>query len=128
MENLITYHYVNFHQSNALEAFAARHLKSLLKRMVKRSGEPKNIDVQFKLDAKAPLGTVKNSEIKIEYHYRGIAKPFIVKKTGSDLRDVLLECIHALESQVRRATEKLEGSKKTLGRSKGTKIRSLKGA
>ena len=110
--------FVNFDRSIALENYTQKHIESLLRRLDRRRGESKSIEVQFKLDAKAPLGSLKNSEVMISYRYPGIQNILHVKKMGIDLRKVLNEAIHAAETLIQRKSEKSEGGRRTLGRSK----------
>lgn len=110
--------FINFDRSEALETFVEKHLGSLLKRYEKQTGGPHKIEVHFKLDAKAPLGKLKNSEVLIAYKYPGTKKSIFVKKQSADLREALLECIHALSTSVQKITEKQESGRRTQGRSK----------
>ncbi len=117
--------FVNFHRSPALEAYTEKHIGSLMRRIDRRPGERKYIEVSFKLDARAPLGSVKNSEVVVEYRYPGIKKNLRVKKNGTDLRRVLIEAIEATEKVIRRESEKSEAGRRTLGHSK-RQVRSLR--
>lgn len=117
--------FVNFDRSLALEDYTEKHIANLVRRLDRRPGETKSIEVQFKLDARAPLGTVKNSEVMISYKYPGVKNILHVKKNGTDLRKVLIEAIHATETVIQRATEKTEGGRRTLGRTKRS-VRRLK--
>ena len=117
--------FVNFDRSVALENYTRKHLNDLLRRLDRRPGGPKSIEVQFKLDAKAPLGSLKNSEVMIRYRYPGVKNTLHVKKTGIDLRKVLVAAIRATETVIQRASEKSEGGRKTIGKSKRF-VRSLK--
>lgn len=110
--------FVNFERSPALETFTEKSIAGILHRLEQRPGNNKSVEIQFRLDAKAPLGSIKNNEVKISYKYPGIKKVFHVKKTGSDLREVLKDAIHATETLIRRATEKSESGRRTLGKSK----------
>lgn len=110
--------FVNFDRSEALETYTRKHIESLMRRLDRRPGETKSIEVQFKLDAKAPLGTLKNSEVMISYRYPGVKKILHVKKTGADLRKVLSEAIHAAETVIQRTSEKSESGRRTMGKSK----------
>lgn len=110
--------FINFDKSPALETYAEKHVESLVRRLDSRPGQSKSIEVHFKLDAKAPYGTVKNNEVMISYKYPGITKIFHVKKKGIDLRVVLMDAIRATETVIRRASEKMEGGRKTLGKTK----------
>lgn len=110
--------FVNFHRSEALEVYTTKHIRNLLLRIDRRPGETKSIEVQFKLDAKAPFGSIKNSEVMISYRYPGIKKILHVKKQGLDLRKVLIEAIKTTETLIQRASEKSEGGRRTLGKSK----------
>lgn len=110
--------FVNFDRSAALETYTRKHIESLMRRLDRRPGETKSIEVQFKLDAKAPLGTLKNSEVMISYRYPGVKNILHVKRQGIDLRRVLMEAIKTTEVLIQRATEKSEGGRRTLGKSK----------
>lgn len=110
--------FINFEKSLALETYTEKHIGSLIRRLDSRPGQNKSIEVHFKLDAKAPYGTVKNNEVMIFYKYPGIANVFHIKKKGNDLRVVLLDAIKATETVIRRASEKMEGGRKTLGKTK----------
>lgn len=110
--------FINFDKSAALETYAEKHVGSLVRRLDKRPGQSKSIEIHFKLDAKAPYGTVKNNEVMISYKYPGIAETFHVKKKGNDLRIVLVDAIKATETVIRRASEKMESGRKTLGKIK----------
>lgn len=110
--------FVNFDRSSALETFTLKALKGLDRRLDRRPGESKSIEVQFKLDARAPLGLIKNSEVMISYRYPGIKKVIQVKRQGVDLRKALHEAVLRIESQVRRLTEKTESSRRTWGKTK----------
>lgn len=110
--------FVNFDRSEALEDYTRKHVESLMRRLDRRPGKTKSIEVQFKLDAKAPLGSLKNSEVMISYRYPGVKKILHVKKTGMDLRIVLNEAIHAAETVIRRTSEKSESGRRTVGKSK----------
>lgn len=110
--------FVNFDRSVALEAYTRKHIESLMRRLDRRPGKTKSIEIQFKLDAKAPLGTIKNSEVMISYRYPGVKKILHVKKMGTDLRKVLNEAIHAAETVIQRTSEKSESGRRTIGKSK----------
>lgn len=117
--------FVNCEKSLALESYTRKHVSGLLRRLDRRHGKSKSLEVQFKLDAKAPLGILKNSEVMISYRYPGIQKILHVKKMGVDLRIVLIEAIHAIQSMIQKESEKSEGGRRTLGKSKKT-VRSMK--
>lgn len=117
--------FVNFHRSEALEVYTTKHIRNLLLRIDRRPGKTKSIEVQFKLDAKAPFGSVKNSEVMISYRYPGIKKILHVKKQGIDLRKVLIEAIKTTEALIQRASEKSESGRRTFGKSK-RKVRDLR--
>jgi hypothetical protein len=119
--------FVNFQKSDALEVYTKKHIENLMRRLDRRPGASKSIEVQFRLDAKAPLGSIKNSEVMISYRYPGIKNIFHIKKNGTDLRKVLVEAILATEKTIRRESEKAEGGRRTLGKSKRT-IRELRRA
>ncbi len=125
--DLITIRFVNFQRSEALEDYTYKHVRSLLRRLQRRPGEAKSIDVQFKLDARAPMGSLKNSEVLVHYRYPGIRKALYIKKNGTDLRSVLLDAIEALEAVVQRSTEKAESGRRNMGKTK-RKVRELKAA
>ena len=110
--------FINFDKSPALETYTAKHIGSLVRRLNARPGQSKSIEIHFKLDAKAPYGTVKNNEVMIAYKYPGIANAFHVKKKGNDLRVVLLDAIKATETVIRRASEKMESGRDKLGKNK----------
>ena len=110
--------FINFDKSEALEVYAHKHIGSLERRLDLRAGQNKSIEIHFKIDAKAPYGTVKNNEVMISYKYPGIAKPFIVKKKGTDLRAVLLDAIKTTETVIQRASEKKESGRNMLGKNK----------
>lgn len=110
--------FINFEKSLALETYTEKHIGSLTRRLNFRPGLNKSIEINFKLDAKAPYGTVKNNEVMISYKYPGIAETFHVKKKGNDLRVVLLDAIKATETVIRRASEKMESGRRTLGKTK----------
>jgi ribosome-associated translation inhibitor RaiA len=110
--------FINFDRSEALEVFVEKHLGSLLRRYEKRAKGPHKLQVHFKLDAKAPMGKLKNSEVFIAYKYPGTSKEVIVKKQGSDLRQVLQEASHSLNSAVQKLTEKNESGRRTQGKTK----------
>lgn len=110
--------FVNFDRSEALEAFVTKHLGALIRRYEKRASGPHKLEVHFKLDAKAALGKIKNSEVIISYKYPGTAKELVVKKQGADLRKVLQEASKSLNTAVQKLTEKNEGGRRTLGKSK----------
>lgn len=110
--------FVNFDRSLALEDYTEKHIANLVRRLDRRPGETKSIEVQFKLDARAPLGTIKNSEVMISYRYPGVKNILHIKKNGTDLRKVLIEAIHATETVIQRASEKSEGGRRTLGKTK----------
>lgn len=116
--------FVNFDRSEALEFYTEEHMKGLLKRIERRPGESKSVEVQFKQEAKAPLGSLKDCEVMISYRYPGIKKILHIKKHGADIKKVLIEAIRATESAIRRSTEKSESGRKTLGKSK-LKVREL---
>jgi hypothetical protein len=118
MSSKLNIRFVIFHRSEALEVYTTKHIRNLLLRIDRRSGETKSIEVQFKLDAKAPLGTLKNSEVMISYRYPGVKKILHVKRQGIDLRRVIMEAIKTTEVLIQRATEKSEGGRRTLGKSK----------
>ncbi len=117
--------FVNFDRSEALEEYTQKHMEGLSRRLDRRPGKTKSIEVQFKLDAKAPLGSLKNSEVMISYRYPGVKQILHVKKTGTDLRKVLIEAIKATETVIRRTSEKSETGRRTLGHSKRN-VRNLK--
>lgn len=117
--------FVNFDRSPALETYTQKQVENLMRRLDRRVGQTKSIEVQFKLDAKAPLGTLKNSEVMISYRYPGMKKILHLKKTGVDLRKVLNEAISATENVIQRATEKSESGRRTLGKTKRL-VRDLK--
>ncbi len=121
----LTIRFVNFERSTALETYTRKHIEGLMRRLDRRNGQAKSIDVQFKLDAKAPLGSLKNSEVMVSYKYPGLKKVIHVKKNGIDLRAVLLDAIDATEKVIRRDTEKVESGRRTLGKSKRT-VRDMK--
>lgn len=110
--------FVNFERSEALETYTQKHVGNLMRRLDRRPGKTKSIEVQFRLDARAPLGRLKNSEVMISYRYPGVNKILHVKKTGTDLRKVLNEAIHAAETLIQRISEKSEGGRRTMGKSK----------
>ncbi|OFZ31392.1 MAG: hypothetical protein A2622_02060 [Bdellovibrionales bacterium RIFCSPHIGHO2_01_FULL_40_29] len=110
--------FVNFDRSTALETYTEKHVENLLRRIETRHGDSKSIEVQFRLDNRASLGTIKNSEVMISYRYPGIKKILHIKKQGSDLRKVLVEAIRATEGMIQRASEKSEGGRRKLGKSK----------
>ena len=109
--------FVNFDRSPALETYTQKHIASLVRRIDRRPGESKSIEVQFKLDARAPLGTIKNSEVMISYKYPDLKKVLHVKRTGTDLRQVLVEAIRATETAIQKASEKMEHGRRKVGRS-----------
>ncbi|MCS6838297.1 MAG: HPF/RaiA family ribosome-associated protein [Bdellovibrionaceae bacterium] len=115
---MVEIRFVNFERNQALEVFTQKHLGALLRRFQKREGGPHRFEVHFKLDAKAPLGKLKNSEVIIMYRYPGLEKDVVVKKQGADLRQVLQKAAHALKDTVQKMTEKKEGGRKTQGRTK----------
>jgi len=110
--------FINFDRSEALETFVTKHIGALVRRYEKRASGPHKLQVHFKLDARAPLGNLKNSEVMIVYKYPGTAKELIVKKQGADLRKALQEAVHALNSAVQKLTEKNEAGRRTIGKTK----------
>ena len=117
--------YVNFERSTALEEYTDKHITGLMRRLDRRGGKSKSIEVQFRLDAKAPFGSLKNSEVMISYKYPGAKKIIHVKKMGIDLRKVLIEAIEATEKVIRRISEKNETGRRTIGKTKRS-VRALK--
>lgn len=105
--------FVNFDRSEALEEYTTKHIRNLVRRIDRRPGETKSIEIQFKLDARAPLGSVKNSEVMISYRYPGVKKILHTKKQGSDLRKVLIEAIKTTEVMIQRAAGKSEEGRRT---------------
>jgi len=110
--------FINFDRSEALETFVSKHIGSLVRRYQKRADGPHRLEVHFKLDAKAALGNLKNSEVLILYKYPGTAKELVVKKQGKDLRKALQEAVKALNTAVQKLTEKNEAGRRTIGKTK----------
>jgi ribosome-associated translation inhibitor RaiA len=110
--------FVNFDRSEALETFVEKHVGALLRRYQKQVNGPHKLEVHFKLDAKAALGKLKNSEVLILYKYPGTAKEVVVKKQGADLRKALQEAVKALNTAVQKLTEKNESGRRTMGKTK----------
>lgn len=104
--------FINFARSEALEEYTEKHIHSLLNRLERREGTMKSIEVQFKMDARAPFGQVKNSEVMIAYRYPGIKEILHIKKQGADLRKVLVEAIHAAETLIQKKTERRESNRR----------------
>ena len=104
--------FVNFAHSDALAEYAKKHIESLSRRLERRLAKDPAIEVQFRLDARAPMGTVKNSEVMIHYRYPGLKKEIYVKKYNKDLRRALIEAIHAAETIIQKATEKYESGRR----------------
>ncbi|GEM_PF-2842157 len=117
MENMII-RFVNFDRSESLEVFTEKHLGGLLRRYEKQDSGPHHIEVHFKLDAKAALGKIKNSEVILMYRYPGVRKEVVVKKQGVDLREVLQEAIESLNNLVQKMTEKTESGRRKQGKNK----------
>lgn len=110
--------FVNFDRSQALETFVEKHVGALLRRYQKQVNGPHKLQVYFKLDAKAALGNLKNSEVLILYKYPGTSKEVVVKKQGADLRKALQDAVKALNSAVQKLTEKKESGRRTIGKTK----------
>lgn len=111
-EHMIDVKFVNFQRSEALEEYVQKHIHPLIRRLQKKSVGPHHFEVNFKLDARAPFGQVKSSEVVLIYRYPGLTKDFVVKKKGADLRKVLMQAIHSLKDAVQKATEKREGGRR----------------
>ena len=103
---MIDIRFVNFDRSEALETYVRKHLGSLLKRFEKSDSGPHTFEVHFKLDAKAPLGQIKNSEVMLSYRYPGLSKPMHIHKKGADLRKAFMQAVHALKDAVQKNTVK----------------------
>jgi ribosome-associated translation inhibitor RaiA len=111
---MVEIRFVNFDRSEALETYVHKHLGSLLKRFEKREAGPHTFEVHFKLDAKAPLGQIKNNEVILIYRYPGLSKPVHIHKKGADLRKVFMQAVHTLKDSVQKSTEKKEGARRKL--------------
>lgn len=114
----INFRYVNLDRSEALEQYTYEHMQNLLRRLDGRHGGAKDIEVRFSLENRGTQGQIKDCEVMISYRYPGLSEAIHVKKHGTDIKLVLIEAIHATEVVIHKATEKFEGGRHHIGKSK----------
>lgn len=109
--------------SQSLDAFIQKKCTSLSKRL-KAHPNKYRISVLVEGESKKPSGLVNSFKVTglIKIARQGDLR---VRKTGSDVKKTVAAVIEALETQIRRTTEKKERSRKTLGHSLKP-VRSLK--
>lgn len=108
--------FINFDKSPALETFVKSHLGALKRRLKTKKVDLAKIKVSLRLDAKAPMGQLKNSQATIQARVPGIPKSFVASQKDANLRVAVKEASVAITKMVRRETEKKERSRKTMGK------------
>lgn len=105
----------NFPATPALRSYVAKSSQSLKRRLEIRGGRGlAELHVVLRLDAKAPLGDVKSNSATVHVKVPGQRKLFIAAHKDRDLRKAIDQAVHAIEKQIRRATEKSESKRKQL--------------
>lgn len=116
----ITFRYANMDRSEALEQYTYEHMQNLLRRLDGRHKGPKDVEVRFEVSNRDSQGQIKECEVMITYRYPGLSEPIYVKKSGMDIKYILVDAIHTTETVVQKETDKFEGGRHNIGKSKRT--------
>lgn len=117
--------FVNMDRSLALEEYTREHIQALLRRLDGRPGNSKYIEVRYCIDARGAAGNTRDTECMITYKYPDLHDSIHVRKHAEDPHHALIEAIHATECVIQKATVKMQGGRRTVGKTNHS-VESLK--
>ena len=107
--------YIDSPASRAFDAYVQRHASTLVRRISKSHGRYK-VSFSLRPVARKSDGSVKSFKFVGKISIRGGGQIRAEEKAANP-KDAALNVIRSLEKQLRRQTEKMERSRKTVGRS-----------
>lgn len=105
----------DFSNTAAIDKYIEKRLRSLQKRLDARYVNPV-LTLRGSVSGRGPDGKPKKFEAEILVKVPRVKTPFVVKKKNTDFRSALSDAADAMEKVLRRDSEKLERSRKTMGR------------
>ena len=106
----------DFSNTTAIDKYIEKRLKTLERRLDGRYENPV-ITLRGAVLNRRPDGKPKSFEVEILVKVPKSKAVFVVKKRGFDFRTALGDAADAMETILRRDSEKAERSRKTLGKS-----------
>lgn len=106
----------DFSNTSALDKYMEKHLRSLQTRLEARYNNPV-ITLRGAVMGRTPDRKPKKFQAEILVKVPRSKAPFVVKKTAEDFRSALALAVDAMETMIRRESEKAERSRKTVGKS-----------
>lgn len=106
----------DFSNTTAIDRYIERRLKTLQRRLDARY-ENSTITLRGSVLGRKSDGKPKSFEAELLIKVSKARKPFVAKKKNSDFRAALSDAADAMETILRRDSEKSERSRKTLGKS-----------
>lgn len=106
----------DFSNTAAIDKYVEKRLRTLQKRLDARYKDHK-ISLKGAVLGRSPDGRPKEFMAEILVKLPKSKKPFITKKRAGDFRSAVSEAVDAMETILRRDSEKSERGRKTLGKS-----------
>ena len=115
--------FVNIDGSETLRKYLRERVSPLQKRF-NSSKRSAHLELRLIQKSRQPDGTLKRAEAEVFLHVPG-QETRLVKKSGTDLKQISKAALEAIETMVRREAEKHESARRTAGRTKRS-VRSIK--
>lgn len=112
----IKYQFKDFESTPAIREFVEKRFHTLKRRIDARFHDS-NVFLRGEVVARNLEGKAKSFLAEIMVKVPRSKAPYIVKKTKSNFRVALSEAVHAMETLLRRDSEKIERSRKTVSKS-----------
>lgn len=112
----IQFQLTDFSSTNALQDYVVKRFHAI-KRRVDARFHDSNVLLRGQITAKTDEGHAKEFQAELILKVPRSRTPYIVKKVNVDFRTAVSDAIHALETLLRRDSEKRERSRKTVGKS-----------
>lgn len=106
----------DFSNTAAIDKYIEKRLRTLQKRLDARYDNPV-LTLRGAVLNRKPDGKPKTFEAELLVKVPKSKAPFIAKKKNTDFRSALSDAADAMEAMLRRDSEKLERSRKTVGKS-----------
>lgn len=112
----IDYQFTDFESTPAIYEFMEKRFQTIKKRIDARFHHSK-VFLRGSVLARTPQGKAKKFLAELSVKVPRSKAPYIVKKSKDDFHAALSEAVQAMEKLLRRDSEKMERSRKTVGKS-----------
>ncbi|MCB0351413.1 MAG: HPF/RaiA family ribosome-associated protein [Bdellovibrionales bacterium] len=112
----IEFQFNGFKNTKTLETYVVKRFQTLKRRIDTRFHDS-NVLLRGSIVAKNSEGHAESFLAELSVKVPRSRTPYMVKKTETDFRTAVSEAVHAMETLLRRDSEKRERSRKTVGKS-----------